>query len=63
MLVGIGQPDIFINNIEVVQMEPVKIKHILKDGSVVTNLKDVAISADEISLAVKKAIYEMIISE
>ena len=43
-------------------MEPVKITHILQDGTVVDSMKNVNISVEIIPLAVKKAIYEMIMA-
>jgi len=42
-------------------MEPVKITHILRDGTVVDSMKNVNISAEAIPLAVRKAIYEIIV--
>ncbi len=41
-------------------MEPVKITHILQDGSVVNSMKNVNISTEQLSLAVKKALYEIV---
>ena len=43
-------------------MEPVKITHILQDGTLVDSMKNVNIPAEIIPLAVKKAIYEMIMA-
>lgn len=43
-------------------MEPVKITHILRDGTVVDSMKNVNISVEMIPLAVKKAIYEIIVA-
>lgn len=43
-------------------MEQVRIMHVLQDGSSVTSMKDVNISAEQLSLAVKKAIYEIVVA-
>ena len=43
-------------------MEAVKITHILQDGTVVDSMKNVNISAEVIPLAVKKAIYEIMMA-
>lgn len=43
-------------------MEAVKITHILRDGTVVDSMKNVNISAEVIPLAVKKAIYEIMMA-
>ena len=41
-------------------MDPVKITHILQDGTIVDSMKNMNISAEATPLAVKKAIYEII---